>query len=283
MSRFPVWLRKKIDIGGDYYGTRNLLEKHRLATVCESANCPNKFECFSARTATVMILGRNCTRKCLFCRVEKNGAPETVDPDEPRRVAEWVKKAGLRFVVITSVTRDDLPDGGAGHFKRTAEAVKKLNSNVKLEVLVPDYKGDRTAIRTTCECDAEVLGHNVETVSGLYPRVRPGADYGRSLDLLREFKKYSLKKKVKSSIILGIGENRKEVEKTIEDIAGTGCDMLVIGQYLRAGKGQIEVDRFLPPEEFEELKEFALSVGIEKVFAGPWYRSSYKAEEMAED
>jgi len=275
----PSWLRRKLPSGPEYEQIRSMIGKGQLHTVCQEANCPNQFECFSARTATFLILGATCTRNCRFCNIE-DGHPGPIDPDEPRRVAEAAAKMNLRYVVVTSVTRDDLEDGGSGHFAATIHALREKIPEVQVEVLIPDFQGEKSALETVLAARPDVLNHNMETVQRLYPSVRPQADYYRSLELLARVKTIDLSIPAKSGIMLGLGETEEEVRQTIADVFGTGCRMLTIGQYLQPTPQHLPVVDFIPPEEFERWRRFALEVGFGKVASGPFVRSSYHAGEM---
>jgi len=247
--------------------------------VCESARCPNRMECFSSRTATFMILGDVCTRNCSFCGVEK-GTPLPVNGREPAMVAEAAEEMGLDHVVITSVTRDDLPDGGASHFAACIREVRKRLPGATVEVLTPDFRGSLKALETVMREGPEVFNHNLETVEELYARVRPMADYRRSLALLARAKELSPRVKIKSGLIVGLGERKEQLRRTFWDLAEAGCDILTIGQYLRPSRRQLPVARFVPPEEFEELKEEAERAGVPVVVSAPLVRSSYRASEF---
>ncbi len=275
----PSWLRRKLPSGPRYEQIRAMIGKGQLHTVCQEANCPNQFECFSARTATFLILGATCTRNCRFCNID-GGQPGPLDPDEPRRVADAAGKMNLRYVVVTSVTRDDLEDGGAGHFAATIDALRERISGVQVEVLIPDLQGDRSSLETVLAARPDVLNHNMETVRRLYPDVRPDADYDRSLELLARVKAITLSIPSKSGIMLGLGETEAEVRQTIADVYRTGCRMLTIGQYLQPTSQHLPVVDFIPPEEFERWRCFALDFGFTKVASGPFVRSSYHAGEM---
>lgn len=275
----PSWLRRKLPSGPEYEQIRTMIGKGRLHTVCQEANCPNQFECFSARTATFLILGATCTRNCRFCNID-GGRPEPLDSGEPRRVADAAARMGLRYVVVTSVTRDDLDNGGAGHFTATINALRKKISGVRVEVLIPDFQGDRSSLETVLAAQPDVLNHNMETVRRLYPGVRPEADYDRSLELLARVKKIAPAIPAKSGIMLGLGEREEEVRQVIADIYRTGCRMLTIGQYLQPTAQHLPVADFIPPEEFERWRKFALETGFIKVASGPFVRSSYHAGEM---
>jgi len=275
--KHPAWLVRPAPqtVTIDRMETR--LRQWKLATVCESAHCPNLGECFSRATATFMILGTRCTRRCRFCAVEK-GAPEPVDPDEPERVAQAARTLGLRYVVVTSVTRDDLADGGSVHFGRTIECIHKELPDAKVEVLVPDFRGCVSALRRVCEACPDMFNHNIETVSRLYPRVRPQAQYRRSLAVLEYAARQGMQ--VKSGLMLGLGETESELEETLADLKRAGCNYLTIGQYLAPSKQHVPVARYVPPFEFDKLAATARSMGFRKVVAGPLVRSSYKAGDM---
>jgi lipoyl synthase len=275
----PDWLRKKLPSGPAYEQIRAMIDKGQLHTVCQEAGCPNQFECFSAQTATFLILGATCTRDCHFCNIE-GGRPEPPDADEPRRVADAAARMDLRYVVVTSVTRDDLQDGGAGHFAATIEALREKIPGVRVEVLIPDFQGERTALETVLAARPDVLNHNMETVRRLYTEVRPQADYDRSLQLLSRVKEIDAGIPAKSGIMLGLGEKEMEIRQVITDIHGTGCRLLTIGQYLQPTSRHLPVVEFITPEAFERWRQFALDLGFEKVASGPFVRSSYHAGEM---
>lgn len=272
----PSWLRRKLPSGPEYEQIRAMIGKGQLHTVCQEANCPNQFECFSARTATFLILGATCTRNCRFCNIE-GGRPGPVDPDEPRRVAEAAAKMNLRYVVVTSVTRDDVADGGAAHFAATIHALRDKIDGVQVEVLIPDFQGSRSALETVMAAGPDVLNHNMETVRRLYSTVRPQADYDRSLELLTRVEQIDPSIPAKSGIMLGLGETEAEVRQTIADIHATGCRMLTIGQYLQPTPQHLPVVDFIPPEEFERWRRMAIDMGFAKVASGPFVRSSYHA------
>jgi lipoic acid synthetase len=253
---------------------RRTLREQRLNTVCESARCPNRGECYGCGTATFMILGEHCTRNCRFCSVP-HGDPPPVDKDEPRRLAVAVRRWGLSYVVATSVTRDDLPDGGAAQFVAVIDAVGALPGHPPVEVLVPDFAGNPAAVDDVTQAGPAVFAHNVETVPRLYPRVRPGADYERSLAVLRRAAANGLT--TKSGLMLGLGEKRHELERVFAELAAVGVRSLTLGQYLRPTTEQLPVERYLPPDEFAELADLARNAGIDSVLSGPLVRSSYRA------
>jgi lipoic acid synthetase len=276
--RLPSWLKRKLPQGNENFFTHDLLRELGLETVCENARCPNRPECYARRTATFMILGNVCTRPCGFCAVTR-GAPDAVADDEPERLAEAALRLGLKHVVITSVTRDDLPDGGADHFRRCILAVRR-RTGAAVEVLTPDFLGDLAAVDRVLEAQPEVYNHNVETVPRLYRRVRGRADYRRSLDLLQHVKKRSAMTITKSGLMLGLGETHEELFDVLADLRDIGCDLLTLGQYLAPTLKHIPVARYLPPREFDELAVRARCLGFREVVAGPFVRSSYHADEM---
>jgi lipoic acid synthetase len=278
--RLPAWLKRKLPRGNGNFFTHELLRELRLETVCENAKCPNLPECYARRTATFMILGNVCTRPCGFCSVPR-GKPEELADDEPARVAEAAARLGLRHVVITSVTRDDLPDGGADHFRRCVLAVRE-RTGAAVEVLTPDFLGDKAAVDVVLSAEPEVYNHNMETVPRLYRKVRGRASYQRSLDLLAHVKRNSPRTVTKSGLMLGLGESTEELLEVLADLRAVGCDTLTLGQYLAPTLKHIPVARFVPPEEFDSCGALARRLGFLKVVAGPFVRSSYHADEMVE-
>jgi lipoic acid synthetase len=274
--RKPRWLYPRANGIGAGHEVRTLLRGLGLSTVCESARCPNRGECFSRRTATFLILGKTCTRRCGFCAVAK-GEPSGPDPGEAVSVAEAVCRLKLDFAVVTSVTRDDLPDGGASAFGSVLGEIRRRSPGTAVEVLVPDFGGDAASLETVLEAGPEVLNHNVETVPRLYGRVRPGAAYRRSVELLGRASKRTPATVTKSGMMLGLGEKKEEVIEVMRDLAGAGCRSLTLGQYLQPSKGNLPVARYLEPREFEEFAAAGLNLGIEQVVAGPLVRSSYRA------
>ena len=275
-SSKPPWLKKRIPPFEDLEKVKLILNSAELHTVCEEARCPNLGECFSKGTATILILGRICTRDCRFCAIE-HGVSVGPDEGEPERVARAVSKMGLHYVVITSVTRDDLPDGGASHFAKTLRAVRALNREITVEVLIPDFQGNLSSLVTVLEERPDVLNHNVETVPRLYPRVRPLADYTRSLRLLKRSKRDYSHIFTKSGFMLGLGETEEEVLSLLHDLSEMGCDFLTIGQYLQPRPDRLPVARYLPPEEFESYKKVGEKMGFKSVASGPFVRSSFHA------
>jgi lipoyl synthase len=275
----PKWLRRSLPTGPEYENIRKLLKSHSLTTVCQEAKCPNQFECYGEGTATFMILGEKCTRNCRFCAVDH--PPESLpDPEEPERVAEAVVLLKLRYAVVTSVTRDDLVDGGASLFVKTIEAIRKASPDTLIEVLIPDLQGNLDALATIIEARPDVLNHNVETIARLYPEVRPQAIYSRSLELLQKVKEINPKMVTKSGLMVGLGENMDELVGTWQDIRRSQVDILTIGQYLQPSASHLEVQRFIPPEEFEEYAKRATEDGFPGVASGVFVRSSYKAESL---
>ncbi len=277
--RLPEWFKQRIPPAGSMAQVSGLLEELHLNTVCESARCPNIGQCFSHGTATFMILGNNCTRNCTFCAVNKY-PPAPLDPAEPGHVAEAVSRLKLNYVVITSVTRDDLPDGGASHFARTVEQIHHLPGNIKVEILVPDFAGDTTALKTVLASRPEVIAHNLETVPRLYPEVRPMADYRRSLTLLRASRAMAPHILTKSGLMLGLGETREEVLQVMGDLREAGCDLLTLGQYLAPSPQHHAIAEFITPEAFAAYEPIALQMGFSGVASAPLVRSSYKAAEL---
>jgi lipoic acid synthetase len=273
----PEWL--KVNYNKEAVSEVNeIMAKLKLNTVCNEANCPNLGECFKKHTATFMILGSNCTRHCRFCNVSHEHVDE-VDPQEPQHLAEAVKELGLKHVVITSVTRDDLEDGGARHFANTIEAVRKVNSNTTIEVLIPDLKGDHNSIDIVIDANPDVINHNVETVKSLYSKVRPEADYDRSLNVIKYVKEKAPHIITKTGIMVGLGETDEEVYKVMDDSLNVGCDIFTVGQYLRPSDKHIEMKEYVTPEKFEEYKRVGQEKGFKYIASSPLVRSSYKAEE----
>ena len=277
-QRLPVWLRRPAPQAGMRY-TTDVISDLRLETVCESAKCPNRTECWSQQTATFMILGNVCTRPCGFCSVPK-GKTEALELDEPERLAEAAERLKLSYVVITSVTRDDLADGGADHFYRCVLAVRE-RTGAKVEVLTPDFGGNAAAISRVIESRPDVFNHNTETVPRLYHRVRRNADYQRTLDLLAQVKREAPAMPTKSGLMLGLGETREELLQVCADLRAVGCDMLTLGQYLQPSLQHLPVERYVPPEEFDEIGDLVRKMGFTMVASGPFVRSSYHAGEMA--
>lgn len=277
-SRFPEWLRKRLPSHGNIPVTRDLLGRLGLNTVCSSAMCPNQGECYAQKTATFMILGSRCTRNCRFCAVEK-ASPCPPDPSEPSRVAEAAASLGLRHAVVTSVTRDDLEDGGASQFVGVIRAIRERKPGTTVEVLTPDFRGRKRSIDAVAGEAPEVYNHNIETVSRLYRRVRPGAGYRRSLALLERVKKKQPRMLTKSGLMVGLGETPAEVKQALADLRSVGCDIVTVGQYLQPSPRHLEVAQFITPETFDEIKKTALAMGFSHAVCGPFVRSSYRAYE----
>ena len=274
----PAWLRAPAPVGANYRQLKGLVEELKLHTVCESAACPNVGECWNRRTATFMILGNVCTRRCGFCAVQK-GAPLAVDYDEPRRVAEACAALGLKYAVITSVNRDDRKDGGAELFALTIHAIRDRIPGCKVEVLVPDFQGSHAAMEIVMDARPDVLNHNIETVPRLYRQVRLGARYPRSLEMLAHAKQLSPARPSKSGLMLGLGENTDEVEQVLRDLRAHNVDILTLGQYLRPSPKHLPIIRYVPQAEFDEFKSLGYSLGFSHVESGPLVRSSYHASD----
>jgi len=274
--RHPEWIKVKAT---GMHQTKKLLRHHGVSTVCEEARCPNQGKCFSQSTATFMILGDRCTRNCSFCAVESS-KPLPLDPAEPERVADAAMDLGLKFVVITSVTRDDLPDNGAGQFAETIRALRNRSNSMKIEVLTPDFNGVSEMLRIVLDAGPDVFNHNIETVPRLYSTVRPMADYRRSLELLKTAKSLFPDMLTKSGIMLGLGEREDEVLSVMNDLRDSGCDFLTIGQYLRPGRTNLPVVEYIRPEVFEQYRLKGLEMGFRSVASSPLTRSSMDAEKM---
>ena len=281
MPRKPKWIRAKAPTGKGVARIKKILRERSLSSVCEEAQCPNLGECFSHGTATFMIMGDICTRRCPFCDVA-HGKPQPLDTDEPIQLAEAIAEMGLHYVVITSVDRDDLRDGGANHYVQCISEVRRLCPDTRIEVLTPDFRG-RMDVALNCFHDSapDVFNHNLETVPRLYKQCRPGADYEFSLHLLQRFKQEHPKVLTKSGLMLGLGETKEEIEAVLRDLRAHDCDMLTLGQYLQPSKDHLPLDRFVTPEEFEELAELAKSLGFTNVASAPMVRSSYHADLQA--
>ena len=279
IRRLPSWLKRGIIDVESSKTVRDILAQNGLNTVCNEARCPNKAECYAKKTATFMILGNNCTRNCRFCAVSHNGV-DVVDPLEPQKIADAVQALGLRYAVVTSVTRDDLPDGGAGHFRDTILAIKNANSNVRVEVLTPDFQGDINALKMVLTTPLDVFNHNLETTSRLHKTIRPMANYERSLTVLKNAKEINPDVKTKTGLMVGLGGTIEELEEIFVDLNDIGCDIVTIGQYIQPTKKNVEVVRYYEPKEFEELERLAKSKGIKYTFFAPLARSSYRAQEV---
>ena len=274
--RLPAWFKVKAQTGPDYLEIKQTMDRLKLHTICEEARCPNRWECWNARTATFLILGDICTRRCHYCSVE-TGRPLALDHGEPLRVAEAVQALGLRHAVITSVNRDELPDGGAAIFAETIRQTRRLSSGCTIEVLIPDFEGNEAALTTVCAEKPEILNHNIETVRRLFPSLRPQGKYQRSIELLGRAKQLGLT--TKSGLILGMGETLDEVRDVMRNLRAVSCDIITIGQYLQPTRYHLPVSRFYDPAEFALLKEEGIALGFTHVESGPLVRSSYHAEQ----
>ena len=280
-ARKPSWIRAKAAVGKEVTQLKSLLREHELHTVCEEAACPNLGECFSHGTATFMIMGDVCTRRCPFCDVA-HGRPKPLDTNEPEHLAQAIAKMNLKYVVITSVDRDDLKDGGAGHFKACIDAIRNKAPQVRIEILVPDFRRRmEIALSTLAECPPDVFNHNLETVPRLYRKARPGANYEWSLQLIRNFKAQHPELPTKSGLMLGLGETIDEVKQVLQDLRKHDCDMLTLGQYLQPSRYHLQVERFVTPDEFLKLGDYAISLGFKNVASAPMVRSSYHADLQA--
>ena len=281
-ERLPLWLKVKPPFGENYRKVKSLLAQLDLHTVCQEANCPNIGTCFEEKTATFLISGKICTRGCNFCNVDR-GVPLPLNPLKPLHIAQVVKKLSLEYAVITSVTRDDLEDGGASHFAQVIKEIKNLNPDCKVEVLVPDFKGEIEPLKIVLKERPEVLNHNLETVKRLYPLVRKSADYKRSLILLEKSKEYDSSIITKSGVIIGMGEEWEEIVELLKDLRGVNCNLLTIGQYLSPSDKHLPVKKYYPPEDFSSFKRIAEEMGFIKVESGPLVRSSYHAKKQASE
>lgn len=278
MNTVPIWLKKRIIVNSAFFETKKTITDFSLNTVCESAACPNINECFSKKHATFMILGKVCTRVCSFCSVAK-GPAEPVDTEEPGRIAGCAARLGLKYVIITSVTRDDLHDGGAGQFINVVKSIRSISNDAVIELLIPDFAGNRESIKAVALSGADIIGHNIETVNRLYPIVRRHAEYQRSLQILKLIKAFNPSQVTKSAILAGMGETEQEIVETMRDIRRADCNILTIGQYLKPDKNNHPVDRFVTPDEFMRYMDTGKRMGFGIVSSAPFVRSSYCAEE----
>ena len=278
-TRKPEWLRVKIQGGHDSQKVKTLLSDLNLNTVCMEANCPNQMECYNRKTATFMILGRNCTRNCTFCNVQKQ-SPDSVDIREPKKIGLAIKALTLKHAVITSVTRDDLPDGGAAHFAEVVKEIRKSAPGVTIELLISDLSGNWDSLKIIMESKPDIINHNIETVPTLYSEVRPMANYERSLDLLEMAKNLMPEVKTKSGIMLGLGETNEQLISSFQDLLDHKCEILTLGQYLSPSSSHIEVKEYIHPDVFKELKNIAMEMGFKNVASSPLTRSSYHADEL---
>lgn len=279
-ERLPEYLKRPIIDTDKTRTVRKILKANCLNTVCENARCPNKNECYTKHTATFLIMGGVCTRNCKYCNISCQ-KPEPLDVDEPKHIAKAVKDLGLKYAVITSVTRDDLPDGGAEHFAKCIEEIRKISPDTKIEILTPDFKGNIESLNTVIKAHPDVFNHNIEAVRGIFKTVRPQGNYDVSLSVLKYIKENS-DIKTKSGLIIGLGENFEQIKETFEDLYNVGCDILTVGQYIQPSKEHYAVGKYYKPEEYEELKKLATSVGIKHSQIGPLVRSSYNAASLME-
>jgi lipoyl synthase len=280
VGRFPSWLHRKLPKGGNLFKTNALLEKYRLNTVCEEAKCPNRFECYSKKTATFLALGKACTRNCGFCDIDFTKTPALPEEDEPARIAASVAELGLKHAVITMVARDDLPDGGAAHMADIIREVRKANQGITIEVLTSDFSGNLNALHTVLNERPEIFNHNIETVRSLSSRVRHKATYERTLQILSEAKRSGKPSFTKSGIMVGLGEEEQEVFQTLQDLHQAGCDIVTIGHYLQSNIRKLLVKNFVTPEQFKVYEQYGLEIGIKHMYSSPFVRSSYNAQEV---
>jgi lipoic acid synthetase len=279
ITSLPPWLRRSIGKASEISTVQRIIKQRNIHTICEEGRCPNRGECYSQGTATFLLMGPVCTRACAFCQVDKGHAPVPLDTDEPRKVAESVQLLGLRYVVLTSVARDDLPDGGAEWFVKTMTAIREINPETQIEVLTPDFRGNKESVTTIVSATPACYNHNIETIRRLQGPVRRGAKYDRSLDVLRWVKELDPSVPTKSGIMVGHGETESEIVETLEDLRRVNCDRITIGQYMRPSLEHLPVQRYWLPEEFDRLGEIARSLGFSHVRSGPLVRSSYHAGE----
>jgi len=281
LGRFPSWLHRKLPQGNHLWQTGSVVRENRLNTVCEEAKCPNLLECWSKKTATFLVMGKECTRACGFCDIDFTKTPKSLEDDEPNRIADSVTKLGLKHVVITMVARDDLSDGGASHLVRIVEAVRQSCPEVTLELLTSDFQGNHKNLKTVLQAKPEIFNHNIETVRALTPKVRHTATYEISLQVLKTAKTLSDELSgailIKSGMMVGLGESKEEVYQTLEDLKDVGCDIVTIGQYLQPHRHKLRVKEFVPPSQFLEYENYGLKIGIPYMYSGPFVRSSYNA------
>lgn len=279
-GRFPSWLHRQLPAGPNLLKTGKIIEENRLHTVCEEAKCPNLWECWSKKTATFLVMGKECTRSCGFCDIDFSKKPQPLDSDEPRRVAHSVAQLGLKHVVITMVARDDLSDGGANHLKEIVKAIRQALPEVTIELLTSDFGGNEAAWNTALESKPEIFNHNIETVRALTPRVRHTATYDRTLRFLQysQQNKKNVGMKVKSGLMIGLGETEMQVHETLEDLHKHGCDIVTIGQYLQPNRHKLRVKEFIHPDQFKNYENYGRQIGIPHIYSGPFVRSSYNAD-----
>lgn len=278
MKRLPDYLKRPIINTETTKTVRNILKNHCLNTVCENARCPNKNECYTKQTATFLIMGNICTRNCRYCNIT-GGIPEALNENEPKEVAKAIKELGLKYAVITSVTRDDIPDGGAEHFAKTIEEIRKISPETKIEILTPDFNGDKNSLDIIIKAMPEVFNHNIETTKQVFKKARPKGNYQTSLKVL-EYIKNNSDIKTKSGLMVGLGETFEEIEETFNDLKNVGCDILTVGQYIQPSKKHLEVEKYYTLEEFEKIKTLAKKVGFKNFQIGPLVRSSYMAKDL---
>jgi len=277
MRRHPDWLKVKIGSGGNYVKMKSLLRNAKLHTICEEAKCPNMAECFGNGTAVFLIMGDTCSRNCRYCNV-KHGKPLPINTNEPKDVAESVKELELSYAVVTSVTRDDLEDGGASIFSEVINEIKHVTRSCKIEVLIPDFNGNKASLTKVIDAEPDVINHNIEVSEKLFPTIRPVGNYKTSLNVLKTIKKINRKMKTKSGFMEGLGEEKEQIIKTMQDLREADVDFLTIGQYLQPTRWHVEIKKYYTPEEFNEFKEIAMNLGFKHVESGPLVRSSYHAE-----
>ena len=278
MNRLPDYFKRPIINTETTKMVRNILKNHCLNTVCENARCPNKNECYTKQTATFLIMGNVCTRNCRYCNIS-SGIPETLNENEPKEVANAIKELDLKYAVITSVTRDDINDGGAEHFARTIEEIRKISPETKIEILTPDFNGDKNSLNIIIKAMPEVFNHNIETTKQIFKKARPKGNYQTSLEVLKYVRDNS-NIKTKSGLMVGLGETFEEIEETFKDLKNVGCDILTVGQYIQPSKKHLEVDKYYTLEEFEQIKNLAKKVGFKHFQIGPLVRSSYMAKDL---
>lgn len=279
LGRFPSWLHRKIPEGSNLFSTGSIINENRLHTVCEEAKCPNLLECWSKKTATFLIGGKECTRACGFCDIDFSKTPKPLDPEEPKRISASIRELGLKHVVITMVARDDLEDGAASHLQSVLKEIQKLEQKPTIEVLTSDFKGNKEAIDLILNSNPDIFNYNIETVRSLTPRVRHTATYDRTLWLLNYVKTNKQKNEmlVKSGMMVGLGETEDEVKETIYDLKNAGCDIITIGQYLQANRNKLLVKSFVTPDQFKKYEDYGYQIGVKYVYSGPFVRSSYNA------
>jgi lipoic acid synthetase len=279
-GRFPSWLHRKLPKGGTFFKTNQILEKYQLNTVCEEAKCPNRFECYSKKTATFLALGKECTRNCGFCDIDFSKQPKGPAADEPARIAASSEELGLKHVVVTMVARDDLPDGGAAHMAEIVRAIREKTPGMAIELLTSDFSGNLSSLDTVLDAHPEVFNHNIETVERLSPRVRHKASYRQTLSILSHAAQSGKVEQIKSGLMVGLGESEEEVFATIRDLHAAGCTMITIGQYLQAGPRKLLVKEFVHPDQFKRYEEYGHALGVRRMFCGPFVRSSYHADAL---